>query len=261
MKTVLLAGGLGTRLSEETGSRPKPLVEIGGRPILWHIMKTFSHYGHNDFIVCLGYKGHQIKEFFLNYDYLTADITVDFRRGSTEVHRAGSEPWRVTLIDTGSQTETAGRVRRVSDYLDGEEPFFMTYGDGLCDVSLDLLLENHQKSGMRATVTAVRPPGRFGAINLEGDKVIGFAEKIEGQSSWINGGYFVLNPEIIGMINGDNVSFEGETLPLLAKEGELNAFRHEGFWQPMDTLREKNLLESWWQSGQAPWARTWGTSS
>lgn len=255
MKAVILAGGLGTRLSEETAVRPKPMVEIGGRPILWHIMKGYSHFGIHDFIICLGYKGYMVKEFFANYFLHTSNVTFDMAKNHMEVHEQHAEPWRVTLVDTGDQTQTGGRLKRVAPYL-GDENFCMTYGDGLGDVNIAQLVDFHERQGRMATVTAVQPPGRFGRLDVSGHQVTGFLEKPEGDGDWINGGFFVLSPRVLEFINGDATLWEREPMEQLAKDGQLSAFRHDGFWQPMDTLRDKNLLESLWAEGRAPW-RKW----
>ncbi len=255
MKCVILAGGLGTRISEETGMRPKPMVEVGGKPILWHIMKIYSSQGVNDFVICLGYKGYMIKEYFANYFLHMSDVTFDMRGNRTEVHHASAEPWRVTLVDTGEHSMTGGRLRRVREYL-GDEDFFFTYGDGVADINLAALKEAHQKGGRRATVTAVLPPGRYGALRLEGDAVTRFEEKPPGEAGWINGGFFLLSPKVIDYIADDTTTWEQEPLKRLAAEHDLTAYFHHGFWQPMDTLREKNLLEQLWNSGKAPW-KTW----
>jgi glucose-1-phosphate cytidylyltransferase len=252
MKLVILAGGLGTRLSEETSLRPKPMVEIGGRPILWHIMKIYSAHGINDFIVCLGYKGYHVTEFFANYFLHMTDVTIDIGKNRLETHSSRAEPWRVTLVDTGADTMTGGRIKRVRDHI-GDETFCMTYGDGVADLSITDLIHFHQESGLDATVTAVRPPGRFGALDLHGDRVDGFVEKPIGDNSWINGGFFVLSPRVIDRIADDRTTWEQEPLAGLARDGQLSAFRHDGFWQPMDTLREKRYLEELWESGRAPW--------
>lgn len=255
MKVVILAGGLGTRLSEETSLRPKPMVEIGGRPILWHIMKMYSSHGINDFIVCLGYKGYFITEFFANYYLHLTDVTIDIGRNQVEVHRSRAENWRITLVDTGSDSMTGGRIKRVREHV-GDEAFCMTYGDGVSDVDIGALVAFHEKHGRDATVTAVRPPGRFGALALDGDNVDGFIEKPLGDGSWINGGFFVLSPKVFDRIKGDNTTWEREPLEGLARDGQLAAFRHEGFWQPMDTLRDKKYLEDLWDTGRASW-KTW----
>ena len=252
MKLVILAGGLGTRLSEETSSRPKPMVEIGGQPILWHIMKIYSAYGINDFIICLGYKGYYIKEYFANYFLHMTDVTIDIGRNAVEVHRSRAEQWRVTLVDTGADTMTGGRVKRVREHI-GDETFCLTYGDGVADVNITELIAFHDKHGLDATVTAVRPPGRFGALDIDGDNVSGFVEKPLGDGSWINGGFFVLSPKCIDRIADDRTTWEQEPLVGLARDGQLNAYRHEGFWQPMDTLRDKRYLDDLWESGKAKW--------
>ena len=255
-KVVILAGGLGTRLAEETEARPKPLVEIGGRPILWHIMKIYSRYGLNDFIVCLGYKGYMIKEFFANYYLHMADVTFDIGRNSTEYHQARAEPWRVTLVDTGIDSMTGGRVRRVRDYI-GDQPFCLTYGDGIADIDITRLVAFHHGHGRLATVTAVLPPGRFGALDIGDEaKVLGFREKPLGDGGKINGGFFVLSPKVIDYIDGDDTPLEDKPLARLAAEGELYAYEHTGFWHPMDTLRDRRQLEAMWSAGDAPW-RVW----
>ena len=253
IKTVILAGGLGTRLSEETYLKPKPMVEIGGMPILWHIMKIYSHYNFNDFIICCGYKGYLIKEYFSNYALHNSDITFNLAENSMQVHSKKSEPWNVTLIDTGEKTFTGGRLARIKNYLNKNEPFFFTYGDGLADIDLKKLLKHHQKERRIATLTAVTPPGRFGALKLENSKVSKFQEKPLGDNSWINGGFFVLNPEVLNFINGDSSIWEKEPLEKLSNENQLTAFKHTGFWQPMDTLRDKNKLSEMWQNNKAPW--------
>ena len=253
MKVVILAGGLGTRISEETVTRPKPMAEIGDKPILWHIMKTYSHYGFNDFVICAGYKGYQIKEYFHNYWLHDADVTFDMRTRDVEVHQDTNEPWRVTVVDTGAETMTGGRVKRIEPYVDGGT-FLLTYGDGVADVDISALLEFHKRSGRLATLTAVQPSGRFGALQLgEGDAVDCFREKPIGDGDWINGGFFVMESEIFARIEGDETVLEREPLESLADEGQLGAFKHRGFWQPMDTLRDKNHLEALWHSGNAPW--------
>jgi glucose-1-phosphate cytidylyltransferase len=252
-KVVILAGGLGTRLSEETEARPKPMVEIGGKPILWHIMKIYSKYGLNDFIVCLGYKGYVIKEFFLNYYLHLADVTFDIGRNTTEIHRGRAEPWRVTLVDTGADTMTGGRLARVRDYL-GAEPFCLTYGDGVADVDIGKLISFHAAHGRLATMTAVLPPGRFGALDLAEDGMVkGFQEKPRGDGGWINGGFFVFSPKVIDYIAGDAMPLEDRPLVQLASDGELQAYQHTGFWHAMDTLRDRRQLEAMWSSGNAPW--------
>lgn len=253
MKAVILAGGLGTRISEETHLKPKPMIEIGGKPILWHIMKMYSAHGVHDFVICCGYKGYVIKEYFANYFLHMSDVTFDMEHNSMEVHHRKAEPWRVTLVDTGEETLTGGRLRRVADYLKGEEAFCFTYGDGVSDVDISREIAFHKQHGKLATVTAVQPPGRYGALQMEGAKVAGFAEKPRGDGGLINGGFFVLSPGCIDLIAGDQSSWEGEPLTRLAADGQLMAFEHDGFWQPMDTLREKNLLEDLWSSGRAPW--------
>jgi len=254
MKVVILAGGVGSRLSEETQVKPKPMVEIGGIPILAHIISIYSHHGLNDFIICLGYKGYMIKEYFANYVLHNTDVTFDIRTGETIFHRTQVQPWRVTLVDTGDNTMTGGRLRRVADLLDPVEPFCMTYGDGVGDVDIRGLVEFHRGHGKSATLTAVRPPGRFGALDLSGDTVARFTEKPMGDhSGYINGGFFVLSPRVVDRIAGDDTSWELEPLEGLAADGELKAFRHDGFWQPMDTLRDRNQLEELWKSGRAAW--------
>lgn len=253
MKTVILAGGLGTRISEESHLRPKPMIEIGGRPILWHIMTLYSRHGFNDFIVCLGYKGYMIKEYFANYVLHNADVTVDLAKGAIEYHATNHEPWRVTLVETGEQTMTGGRLKRVARYLDPGQPFFLTYGDGLSDVDLTALAAFHRAHGREATVTAVAPPGRFGALELAGDQVERFSEKPPGDNGLINGGFFVLQPSVLSRIEGDATVWENQPLEGLARDGQLRAFRHDGFWAAMDTLRDKNQLEALWASGAAPW--------
>ncbi|MBT9311980.1 glucose-1-phosphate cytidylyltransferase [Leptothoe kymatousa] len=254
MKAVILAGGLGTRLSEETSIKPKPMVEIGGKPILWHIMKIYSHHGINDFVVCCGYKGYVIKEYFANYFLHMSDVTFDMRFNQMNVHAGKAEPWRVTLVDTGDNTMTGGRLKRVKEHL-GNEDFCFTYGDGVASVNVTELLEFHKQQGTLATLTAVQPPGRFGAIALgnEQTKIKQFQEKPEGDGAWINGGFFVLNPQVIDYIDDDSVSWEKEPLQKLAHMEELSAYKHNGFWQPMDTLRDKRHLEKMWQANEAPW--------
>jgi glucose-1-phosphate cytidylyltransferase len=253
MKAVILAGGLGTRLSEETHLRPKPMIEIGGRPILWHIMKIYSAHGIDDFVVCCGYKGYMIKEYFANYFLHVSDITFDMANNRMEVHQRKAEPWRVTLIDTGDDTMTGGRLKRVGAYLRDEPAFCFTYGDGVSDVDIGKCIEFHKSHGKLATVTAVQPPGRYGALERRDHEVVGFTEKPRGDGGLINGGFFVLSPRCLDYIDGDDVSWERAPLMRLAADGELMSFEHLGFWQPMDTLREKNLLEELWQSGKAPW--------
>jgi glucose-1-phosphate cytidylyltransferase len=253
MKVVILAGGLGTRLSEETSVRPKPMVEIGDRPMLWHIMKTYSHHGFDDFIICLGYKGYMVKEYFSNYFMHNCDVTFDLRANEMTVHENATEPWRVTLIDTGAGTMTGGRLKRVADHLD-DGTFLMTYGDGVSDVPIDKVVAFHREQGKAATVTAVQPLGRFGAMDIEPDGTVrDFREKPAGDGGWINGGYFVLEPSVLDRIAGDSTTFEAEPLEGLAADGQLAAYRHAGFWQPMDTLRDKRMLDEMWASGRAPW--------
>lgn len=253
MKAVILAGGLGTRIAEETHLKPKPMIEIGGKPLLWHIMKGYSAHGVNEFIVCCGYKGYLIKEYFANYFLHMSDVTFDMSSNQMIVHERHVEPWRVTLVDTGENSMTGGRLRRVKPYLEHEDAFCFTYGDGLSNVNITELLAFHRNHEKLATVTAVAPPGRYGALDLRGEEVTGFREKPEGESGLINGGFFVLSPKVIDLIEGDDSSWEGAPLASLARAGELMAYEHQGFWQPMDTLREKNLLESLWQTGHAPW--------
>lgn len=255
MKTVILAGGLGTRISEESQFKPKPMIEIGGRPILWHIMKLYSSYGFNDFVVCLGYRGYVVKEYFANYVLHNADLTVDLAKGSIEYHATNHEPWRVTLVETGADTMTGGRLKRVAGYLDPGEPFFMTYGDGVSDVDLGALAAFHKAHGKAATITAVAPPGRFGALEINDGRVDRFVEKPPGDQGLINGGFFVLDPSVLDRIDGDPTIWEREPLEGLAADGELMAWRHDGFWAAMDTLRDKNILEALWASGEAPWRR------
>jgi len=252
MKAVLLAGGFGTRLSEETNRIPKPMIEIGGSPILWHIMKIYSHWGVNDFVICLGYKGYIIKEYFANYLLHRSDAVIDIRGGRIEVHNNNAEPWRVTLVDTGADVMTGGRLKRVRAYLD-DEPFCMTYGDGLANIDIGRLTEFHRHHGRLATVTAVRPPGRFGVLEINGGEVTGIREKPEASESQINGGFFVLSPAALDTVDGDETSWEREPMQRLAERRQLMPFFHEGFWQPMDTLRERRLLEDLWTTGQAPW--------
>lgn len=253
MKAVILAGGLGTRISEETHLRPKPMIEIGGRPVLWHIMKSYSAYGVNDFVICCGYKGYIIKEYFANYFLHMSDVTFDMAHNRMEVHEQKVEPWRVTLVDTGEDTMTGGRLLRVKEYLKDEEAFCFTYGDGVADVDIAASIAFHKAHGKLATVTAVLPPGRFGALDRDGDAVRGFIEKPRGDGGWINGGFFVLSPKVIDYIAADSTSWELQPMARLAAENQLHAFEHNGFWQPMDTVREKNLLEDLWASGKAPW--------
>jgi glucose-1-phosphate cytidylyltransferase len=253
MKAVILAGGLGTRLSEETHLRPKPMVEIGGKPMLWHIMKSYSHFGVNDFVICCGYKGYVVKEYFANYFLHMSDVTFDMSSNRMEVHQQNVEPWRVTLVDTGEDTMTGGRLRRVASYLQGEEAFCFTYGDGVSDVNISKLVSFHKSQKVAATLTAIYPPGRFGALELDGEKIVSFKEKPKGDGAMINGGFFVLSPEVIKLISDDNAIWECEPLETLARQGQLAAFQHNGFWQSLDTLRDKNYLEELWASGNAPW--------
>jgi glucose-1-phosphate cytidylyltransferase len=254
MKAVILAGGLGTRISEESNVRPKPMIEIGGRPILWHIMKIYAAHGVNEFIVCCGYRGYVIKEYFANYFLHMSDVTFDMQHNKMEVHRATAEPWRVTVVDTGDETMTGGRLKRVREYV-GDEDFCFTYGDGVSDVDVGELIRFHRESGGAATLTAVQPPGRFGALGMDGANVTGFQEKPVGDGGWINGGFFVLQPSVFDYIEGDATSWEAAPLERLAAEGRLRAYKHRGFWQAMDTLRDKNHLEQLWGSGSAPWKR------
>jgi glucose-1-phosphate cytidylyltransferase len=255
MKAIILAGGLGTRISEETSVRPKPMVEVGGKPVLWHIMKTYSAHGIHDFVICCGYKGYVIKEYFANYFLHMSDITFDMQNNKMEVHQRNAEPWRVTLVDTGEDTMTGGRIKRVAQYV-GEEDFCCTYGDGISDVNITALIEFHKQHGKLATLTATQPLGRFGALKLSGNKILSFQEKPQGDGSWINGGFFVLSPKVLDYIEGDHTTWEREPIDRLAHEGQIAAFFHSGFWQPMDTLRDKNHLEELWASGKAPW-KTW----
>ena len=254
MKAVILAGGLGTRLSEETQSRPKPMVEIGGRPILWHVMTVYAAHGIHDFIVCCGYRGYMIKEYFANYFLHTSDVTFDLAGNQMEVHERHAEPWRVTLVDTGDRTETGGRLKRVGGYLEDGEPFCFTYGDGLADLDVSSLVAFHREHGRSATVTAVAPPGRYGALEVDGESVTGFTEKPQGGSGVINGGFFVLERSCLDLVEGDQTVWERDPLETLASTGQLRAYRHEGFWHAMDTLRDRNHLEALWGSGSAPWA-------
>lgn len=256
MKAVILAGGLGTRISEETHLRPKPMIEIGGHPILWHIMKMYSSHGVNDFVICCGYKGYIIKEYFANYFLHMSDVTFDMQNNKMEVHERHAEPWKVTLVDTGEDTMTGGRLKRVARYLQDEEAFCFTYGDGVADVDISAAIRFHAQHCKLATVTAVLPPGRYGALDRDGDRVAGFTEKPRGDGGWINGGFFVLSPKVLSLIENDQTSWEASPLNQLAQSDQLMAYEHSGFWQPMDTLREKNLLEDLWQSGSAPW-KSW----
>jgi glucose-1-phosphate cytidylyltransferase len=256
MKAVILAGGLGTRISEETHLKPKPMIEIGGKPILWHLMKIYSSHGINDFIICCGFKGYVIKEYFANYFLHMSDVTFDMTNNKMKVHQQNSEPWTVTLVDTGEDTQTGGRLKRIASYLKNEKAFCFTYGDGLANVDITKLIKFHESHGKLATVTAVQPPGRYGALNRDNDLVTGFIEKPKGDGGWINGGFFVLSPECIDYIHSDDTAWEQKPLKDIAIKGELIAYEHKNFWQPMDTLREKNLLEVLWESGKAPW-KTW----
>ena len=257
MKAVILAGGLGTRISEETHLKPKPMIEIGGRPLLWHIMKVYSHHGINDFIICCGYKGYIIKEYFANYFLHMSNVTFDMQNNSMTVHEQHAEPWRVTLVNTGDDTMTGGRLKRIQKHLSDEKFFALTYGDGLSNIDITSEIEFHKKHGRMATLCAVTPPGRYGAITLNGDEVSGFTEKPQGDGAKINGGFFILSPDVIDYVSGDDTSWEAEPLERLARENQLMAFDHNGFWQPMDTLREKNYLEDLWRAKKAPW-RVWG---
>jgi len=253
MKAVLMAGGLGTRFAEETELKPKPMIEIGGKPILWHVMKIYSAHGVNDFIVCLGYKGHVIKEYFQNYFIRSSDVTFDLRENAVHIHQTAAEPWRITLIDTGEQTMIGGRIKRILPHVADDDAFCMTYGDGVGDVDISAVIDLHRRAGRLATVTAVQPPGRFGSLKTEGDKVTGFLEKPVGDGGWINGGFFVLSPKVGERIAGDETIFEREPLEGLARDGELGVHHHRGFWQPMDTLRDKRFLEDLWATGTPPW--------
>jgi glucose-1-phosphate cytidylyltransferase len=253
VKAIILAGGLGTRISEETHLKPKPMIEIGGKPILWHIMKMYSAHGVKDFVICCGYKGYLIKEYFSNYFLHMSDVTFDLSNNTMEVHQQYVEPWKVTLVDTGEETATGGRLKRVAKYVSQEQAFCFTYGDGVSDVHIGDVVRAHAQHGKWATVTAVRPPGRYGALQTVGERVTGFAEKPRGDGGLINGGFFVLSPKCIDLIDGDATKWENEPLTRLASMGQLMAFAHEGFWQPMDTLRERNVLEDLWASGSAPW--------
>lgn len=256
MKAVILAGGLGTRISEETDKKPKPMIEIGGKPILWHIMKIYSFYGVNDFIVCCGYKGYVIKEYFANYFLHMSDVTFDMQKNSMEVHQHFAEPWKVTLVDTGDTTMTGGRLKRVAKYVKDEEVFCFTYGDGLSNINIHSLLDFHRERAVKATLAAVSPPGRFGALDIVDNKVTTFKEKPKGDGGLINGGFFVLSPDVLALIKDDATIWEQQPLERLAKDGQIAAYQHQGFWQPMDTLRDKNYLEELWASGNAPW-KSW----
>lgn len=254
MKAVILAGGLGTRISEESSSRPKPMIEVGGRPILWHIMKMYSSHGINDFVICCGYKGYVIKEYFANYFLHMSDVTIDMSTNSIEVHNKKAEPWKVTLVDTGEATQTGGRLKRIADYV--EDDFCMTYGDGVSSVDITASIAFHRQHGKLATMTAVQPPGRFGALEISGTQIDAFVEKPQGDGGWINGGFFVLNPKVLEMVEGDATLWERQPLESLAAQKHLQSFFHKGFWQPMDTLRDKNHLEELWATGNAPW-KSW----
>lgn len=251
MKAVILAGGMGTRISEETRLKPKPMVEIGGKPVLWHILKIYSSHGVNDFVICLGYRGYLIKEYFANYFLHTSDVTLDLSTNSVEVHRRTAEPWRITLVDTGEATQTGGRLKRVKSFLDNT--FCFTYGDGVSDVNVGELIRFHRQQARLATITAVQPAGRFGALDIDGQRITRFHEKPPGDGSWVNGGFFVLEPSVLDYIDGDHCVWEREPLERLARDAQLSAFRHDGFWQPMDTLRDKNRLEDLWNRNAAPW--------
>jgi glucose-1-phosphate cytidylyltransferase len=255
MKAVILAGGLGTRISEETHLKPKPMIEIGGRPILWHVLKCYSAHGINDFVICAGYKGYVIKEYFANYFLHMSDVTFDMKENRMEVHQRRSEPWRVTIVDTGDATMTGGRLKRVREYL-GDEPFCFTYGDGVGDVNITESIAFHQREGRKATLTGVQPPGRFGALDIAGHQVKSFQEKPDGDGNWINGGFFVLDPSVIDLVTDDKTIWERQPLESLAQSDQLSIYKHHGFWQPMDTLRDKQHLEDLWASGKAPW-KTW----
>jgi glucose-1-phosphate cytidylyltransferase len=256
MKAVILAGGLGTRLSEETGTRPKPMVEIGGRPILWHILKSYSSHGICDFVICCGYKGYLIKEYFANYFLHMSDVTFDMAENRMQVHQSVAEPWRVTLVDTGDNAGTGGRLKRVGKYLEGEDAFCMTYGDGLSDVDIAGTISFHKQHGKKVTVTAVQPPARFGGLEIDGTSIVSFQEKPNGEGGWVNGGFFVLSPQVLAEVDNDEIMFEREPMQSLSLKQEVQAFFHHGFWQPMDTLRDKQRLEDLWAGGKAPW-KTW----
>ncbi|AVY93168.1 MULTISPECIES: glucose-1-phosphate cytidylyltransferase [Microvirgula] len=253
MKAVILAGGLGTRISEETHLKPKPMIEIGGKPILWHIMKIYSHYGINDFVICCGYRGYVIKEYFANYFLHSSDVTFDLANNNIEVHQQFAEPWRVTLVNTGETTQTGGRLKQVRRYVQDDDAFCFTYGDGVSDLDIGKLIEFHRSQGSKATLTATYPPGRFGSLDIRENRVATFREKPKGDGGMVNGGFFVLSPSVIDLIDGDETIWEREPLETLASQGQLSAFAHDGFWQPMDTLRDRTHLEELWQSGQAPW--------
>lgn len=252
MKAVILAGGLGTRLSEETVIRPKPMVEVGGKPLLWHIMKHYSHFGVNDFVVCLGYKGYMIKEYFANYFLHMSDVTIDLANNRTDVHENKAEPWRITLVDTGEHTQTGGRLKKISKYLD-QQPFCMTYGDGVSDIDVNAQVRFHNSHGGLATVTATQPPGRFGVLDVDNKRVTGMREKPRGDGAWINGGFFVLSPRVLDYVDGEQTIWERAPLESLAAEQQLFAYKHGGFWHPVDTLRDKTYLEELWATGRAPW--------
>jgi glucose-1-phosphate cytidylyltransferase len=254
VKAVILAGGLGTRISEETQTRPKPMIEIGGKPVLWHVMKTYAAHGINDFVICCGYKGYLIKEYFANYSLHMSDVTFDMRKRDVIIHQNSAEPWSVTLVDTGELTATGGRLKRVGSYLDSDD-FCFTYGDGVSDVDVTALVAFHRKHATLATVTATRPPGRFGVLTMTRDKITAFKEKPEEEGGWINGGYFVLSPKVLDYIDDDATMWEREPMERLARDGQLSAYMHSGFWQPLDTLRDRNLLNDLWNSGKAPWKR------
>ncbi|KTD36420.1 glucose-1-phosphate cytidylyltransferase (CDP-glucose pyrophosphorylase) [Legionella nautarum] len=255
MKAVILAGGLGTRISEETSVRPKPMIEIGGKPILWHIMKLYSAHNIHNFVICLGYKGYVIKEYFANYFLHMSDVTLDITNNKIEIHQNNAEPWLITLVETGERTMTGGRIKRIANHI-GNEDFCLTYGDGVSDVNISELISFHKKQKTLATLTAIQPPGRFGSLLMDGDKITGFKEKPQGDGGWINGGFFVLSPKVIDYIEGDDTIWEKHPLERLAEEGQLSSFTHDGFWHPMDTLRDKTYLEELWESGKAPW-KTW----
>lgn len=255
MKAVILAGGLGTRISEETGSKPKPMIAVGGKPLLWHIMKIYAAHGITDFIICLGYMGHVIKEYFANYFLHSSDVTFDLAKNSFQIHSASVDPWRVTVIDTGEHTMTGGRLKRVASHL-GKEDFCLTYGDGVANIDLHSLIQFHKAHGGMATITAVKPPGRFGALTVQDKKVVTFQEKLSGDGGWINGGFFVLSPKVLSYISGDGTIWERDPLENLAQDGQLSAYHHHGFWHPVDTLRDKIYLEELWNSGVPPW-KTW----
>ena len=256
MKAVILAGGLGTRISEESISRPKPMIEIGGKPILWHIMKIYSFYGIHDFVICCGYKGYMIKEYFANYFLHMSDVTIDMQKNSMEVHQRYAEPWKVTLVDTGEETMTGGRLKRVAEHIKGEEAFCFTYGDGVSNINIQSLIEFHREQKVKATLTAVYPPGRFGALDIQNNRVVSFKEKPKGDGGRINGGFFVLSSQVLPLIKDDQTVWEREPLEKLSEQGQIAAYDHAGFWQPMDTLRDKNYLEELWASGRSPW-KTW----